>query len=153
MSFQKRLKKIIGQERYDFLREHIYINALKIKQVLNGQNIYFRPVKGFPLEPYGEERYGGYYIYDKLLNEKSIVYSCGIGEDISFDQALIKKIGCKVFAFDPDKRAQRFVKAHGLEEDESFLYFPYAISAIGGGYSFSWRKQNRFERWIRFFSI
>lgn len=37
-------------------------------------------------------KYGGFYICDKYINEKSIIYSFGIGEDISFDETVITGI-------------------------------------------------------------
>lgn len=36
--------------------------------------------------------YGGFYVNPDLLNSSSIVYSIGIGEDISFDLDVIKTI-------------------------------------------------------------
>jgi FkbM family methyltransferase len=39
------------------------------------------------------------------------VYSAGIGEDISFDEALIGRAGCSVHAFDPTPRALKYVAA------------------------------------------
>jgi len=44
--------------------------------------------------------YGGWTFDLRLLNASSIVYSVGIGTDMSFDLSLIKTIGCDVHAFD-----------------------------------------------------
>lgn len=59
---------------------------------------------------YGGKNYGGFSIDDKKLSETSIVYSFGIGEDISFDNDLMTKFGCHIFAFDPTPRAQHYVE-------------------------------------------
>ena len=50
-----------------------------------------------------------------FLNQDSIVYSAGVGEDISFDLNLHYKTGCKIYLIDPTARA----KAH-FEEVKSF---------------------------------
>jgi FkbM family methyltransferase len=50
-------------------------------------------------------RYGGWTVPVQLLNEGSICYCFGAGEDISFDVALIKRFGCQVYTFDPTPRS------------------------------------------------
>jgi FkbM family methyltransferase len=50
--------------------------------------------------------YGGWYVPKNMkLNEKSIVYSGGVGEDMSFDLLLNDKYDCKMFLIDPTSRA------------------------------------------------
>lgn len=48
-----------------------------------------------------------------MLDEKSICYSAGAGEDITFDEALIEKVGCDVYIIDPTPRAIKFVQNIG----------------------------------------
>jgi FkbM family methyltransferase len=51
-------------------------------------------------------QYGGWWIPRQIaLNENSVVYSGGIGEDMSFDVKLQSKYGCTVVCIDPTKRA------------------------------------------------
>ena len=45
--------------------------------------------------------YGGWNILSGTLDPQSIVYSLGVGQDISFDVSIIECYGCKVYAFDP----------------------------------------------------
>jgi FkbM family methyltransferase len=53
------------------------------------------------MEKLGTE-YGGWHVPINMeLNENSIVYSAGVGEDISFDILLQKKYNCKIFLIDP----------------------------------------------------
>lgn len=66
-----------------------------------------------PCERFGSA-YGGWTICPVGLNEKTIVYSLGIGEDITFDLDLIEKFGCQVFAFDPTPRSLEWLKAQEL---------------------------------------
>ena len=50
--------------------------------------------------------YGGYLLPENIkLDSNSIVYSIGIGEDISFDATLSAKYNCKVYMFDPTPRS------------------------------------------------
>lgn len=51
--------------------------------------------------------YGGWLLpKNTILNEKSIVYSGGIGEDMSFDIKLVSKYKCNVFLIDPTLKAK-----------------------------------------------
>ena len=50
--------------------------------------------------------YGGWIIpTNAKLNEHSIVYSGGVGEDISFDLALNTKYGCHMYLIDPTQKS------------------------------------------------
>ena len=57
------------------------------------------------MEKFGTN-YGGWYIPKNInLNENSIVYSGGVGEDMSFDLLLNNKYNCKLILIDPTSRA------------------------------------------------
>ena len=49
--------------------------------------------------------YGGWIIPQGRLNENSVCYLVGAGEDISFDLGVAAKYGCPVHIFDPTPRA------------------------------------------------
>ena len=52
--------------------------------------------------------YGGWIIPKNInLNENSIVYSGGVGEDISFDIKLQTKYGCNIILIDPTEKARK----------------------------------------------
>ena len=55
---------------------------------------------------------GGWTIPREFLNEHSICYCVGCGEDITFDLELIRKYSCAVFAFDPTPRSIAHVAKH-----------------------------------------
>lgn len=79
------------------------------------------------LERFGSE-YGGYVLPVGLIDSDWICYSCGLGEDASFDVALIERFGCSVFAFDPTPRAA--VVGQELERRQPrFRFFPYGVAA------------------------
>jgi FkbM family methyltransferase len=55
--------------------------------------------------------YGGYGVALERLAPGALVYSFGLGEDISFDLALLERLDCKIFGFDPTPRSIAWVKA------------------------------------------
>lgn len=51
--------------------------------------------------------YGGWFIPDDIkLNENSVVYSVGVGEDVSFDLKLQMLTNCNILLIDPTHRAK-----------------------------------------------
>lgn len=64
------------------------------------------------------------------LSDESIVYSFGVGEDISFDLSLIEKYGLKVFAFDPTPRSKSWLRAQKLPRQ--FHFFELGIADYDG---------------------
>lgn len=70
------------------------------------------------------------------INQNSIVYSFGIGHDISWDLALIERFGCQIHAFDPTPRSLDWIKVQKISSlfrvnpvglahfDGSILFYP-----------------------------
>jgi len=65
------------------------------------------------------------------LGPESIVYSGGIGSDISFEHALVQKFRCNVFLLDPSPTG---VKTMALEENKipQFHFLPLALAGFTG---------------------
>jgi len=78
--------------------------------------------------------YGGWFISPINLNENSIVYSFGAGEDISFDLSLIEKFGLSVYVFDPTPKSIDFVKRQNLPG--KFHFKEYGIADFDGNIKF-----------------
>lgn len=74
--------------------------------------------------------YGGFYLCPEILDENSIVYSFGIGEDISFDNAVNNNIGCHVFGFDPTPKSIKWIKTQRIHE--KFHFYEFGISNKSG---------------------
>jgi len=74
--------------------------------------------------------YGGYAVIPAALGAESIVYSFGVGTDISFDEALIALRGVTVHAFDPTPRSVEWVKAQSLPEQ--FVFHAWGIADFDG---------------------
>ena len=69
---------------------------------------------------------GNYYLDSRVpITEKSIVYSIGILNDISFDLCLQKKYGCKIFMYDPTPLSKKFMQKH--KRNELLIYSPIGV--------------------------
>ncbi len=79
-------------------------------------------------------KHAGFFIIPELLNSNSVVYSFGIGEDISFDRELIAKYGCAVYGFDPTPKSIEWVK--NSNTPHKFHFLPYGISNKTGSATF-----------------
>ena len=68
--------------------------------------------------------YGGWLIPKNIsLNENSIVYSGGAGEDISFDLKLQDKYNCWIIIIDPTKRAvKHYEEVQQFYKDKNFKF-------------------------------
>jgi len=82
-------------------------------------------------EWYGSS-YGGFYIIPRFLNDSSIVYSFGIGKDISFDLKCMKIHNCHIYAFDPTPISIEFIKNQKLPD--LFHFHEYGIGASSAGF-------------------
>ena len=69
--------------------------------------------------------YGGWTVYTHLLKPNSIVYSFGIGEDISFDLALIQATGVSIHAFDPTPKSMKWL------EQQSYIHPNFHSYGVG----------------------
>lgn len=65
------------------------------------------------------------------LNAKSVIYSGGVGSDISFEHELVRRFGCEVVLLDPSPTG---VKTMALPENNipQFRYFPLALAGSTG---------------------
>ncbi len=97
--------------------------------VLLGRDLMFKKELEVSSEFHGTS-YGGFAILKNSLDENSVVLSCGIGEDASFDMALIEKYGCSIHAFDPTPKSIAWVKA--TISDPRFIFHEYAVSDTDG---------------------
>lgn len=70
--------------------------------------------------------YGGWIVPLGLLQPGSRVYSGGIGEDATFDLAIIERLGAEVFAFDPTPRAIAHVAAFA-DREPRFRFLPVGL--------------------------
>jgi FkbM family methyltransferase len=101
-----------------------------IARALVGRDVYFRPQVSAKKELHGGRPlsgYGSWTICPEGIIPQSIVYSIGVGDDISFEVSLIRSFGLStVFAFDPTPTAISWLSAQNVPEE--FRLFQYAIA-------------------------
>jgi FkbM family methyltransferase len=108
---------------------NLLLRELKyLKDVLIGKESYF-PIQIKIKKEWMESEYGGFYIVPTLLNKNSIVYSFGVGEDASFDEDIINKVGCPVYCFDPTPKSKIFIEKH---LSDKLLFFDVGVASYDG---------------------
>lgn len=108
-------------------------NARNFYLFLIGKSLYLKRTVKLDHEWFGNE-YGGFYVYPNYLDENSIIYSFGIGEDISFDLQLINTFNCKVYGFDPTPKSINWIKSQ--EICRLFYFSDYGIGKQTGMVTF-----------------
>jgi FkbM family methyltransferase len=68
------------------------------------------------------------------LSEHSVIYSFGVGEDISFDLQLIQKFGSIVHAFDPTPRSIEWIAMQSVSSN--FHFHPFGVAHYDGSCNF-----------------
>lgn len=84
-------------------------------------------------------------IVTRGLRSDAVIYSGGVGEDITFEQELIRRFGVRIHIFDPAPVAERTIS---LAHSDGLLFKPIGLAAssaakfsIGGGTASStWLK-------------
>lgn len=89
-------------------------------------NLHRRIAYSGPSEWLGTQ-YGGHALAVQAIGPKPLVYSFGIGEDISFDLQMIERFGATVHAFDPTPKSINWLKTQNLPDS-----FHYQALGIGG---------------------
>lgn len=79
--------------------------------------------------------YGHHAVLTSRLGPGSVVYSFGLGLDISFDLELIARSGARLWGFDPTPRSIAFVKAQALPPE--FTLCEYGVAGHDGIVSFA----------------
>jgi FkbM family methyltransferase len=100
-----------------------------IFKLIAGREILNWGLMKLPVKWFGNVN-AGFYVADDKFSDKTIIYSFGIGEDVSFDEALIESFGCTVYAFDPTPKTKEFLSKKGTSN--RFLFFDYGLYNLNG---------------------
>lgn len=87
---------------------------------------------GYELVMFGDRSRGlQWTICPRGLNANSVVYSGGVGDDISFEHEVVRRFGCTVVLCDPSPAG---LKTMALQENKipQFRFFPVALAARSG---------------------
>jgi FkbM family methyltransferase len=101
----------------------------RLRNIAFGRDLFVRPDVLEQCQFFGSA-YGGWFVATHGLGPESVVYSFGIGEDASFDVAMIEAWGVSVDAFDPTPRCAAWVDAQRMPG--SFVFHPYGLADKDG---------------------
>ena len=78
--------------------------------------------------------YGGWCVCPDGLNRQSVVYSFGVGQDISWDLAMIDRFGVTVHAFDPTPKSIRWIAEQKLPASAvgKFVFHEHGLADYDG---------------------
>ena len=111
------------------IMKRIYRKIKRIIKVILGKDFFIKPDFICDYKRFGSQ-YGGWDVIYGELNSDSVIYSFGVGEDASFDLALIKKLGVIIHAFDPTPKSITWVKDQNFPK--SFIMHEYGIADFDG---------------------
>lgn len=101
---------------------------MNLKRLMNqclGKDLFYFPEAIPSTETLGTV-YGGHSVLTDAIKGEPILYSFGVGEDISFDLEMIERFDAQIFACDPTPRAVKFLGDQVLPE--KFTFKPVAVS-------------------------
>lgn len=81
------------------------------------------------------EHIGSSWVTGGGLSSNSVIYSFGVGEDVSWDMALIEKYNLKVHAFDPTPKSIAWLKEQKLPKH--FIFHAYGVGPHDGTQHFA----------------
>jgi hypothetical protein len=114
-----------------------YLRLLRrLPAVLSGRDAFFRPTAGCRghVERFGAG-YGAWSIVTDKIGPDSVVYSFGVGEDVSFDLDLMNRYGLCVHIFDPTPKSIEWVRSQHFSDQ--VLFHEYGLAAVDGEISFN----------------
>jgi FkbM family methyltransferase len=121
------LKKLANQKIQNI---RSYLRKIRLRLCIDPKKVnHLKPTINCKKRWYGSS-YGGFFVNPDLLNEDSIVYSFGIGKDISFDRKIISKHKCQVFGFDPTPKSIEYIRS--LSKEPLFSFYDFGISTQTG---------------------
>jgi FkbM family methyltransferase len=122
------------------LPKRVYASLKRRYGVLRGRDLLCRAQIESEFITVGNAR-ACWRVVPELLSESSVVYSIGVGTDISFDLELIEKFGLCVQAFDPTPRSIEWIRSQTLPD--KFVFHPYGVASLDGACQFNPPKDPR----------
>ncbi|MGH9607930.1 MAG: FkbM family methyltransferase [Terracidiphilus sp.] len=107
--------------------------AKRAVRLLRGQDAQYR-LDVRPGKRHIGSIYGGWTIIPDLLKSSSVVYSIGVGNDISFDRELIRSFGLTVHGFDPSPTAIDWVASQ--HTPANYVFHPWGLGPADGSADF-----------------
>lgn len=112
----------------------LFTKVLRARKVLVGRDFYQARQHNCSRMTFGR-RYAEWTFCPDLLDEHSVIYSFGVGEDVSFDLMMIEHFHLHIQAFDPSPRSIDWVQEQNFTE--AFHFHPFGLAAQDGSITFS----------------
>ena len=74
--------------------------------------------------------YGGWWVRPDWMDADAVVFSVGLGFDVSFDLAMIERFGCLVHGFDPTPKSTEWLRRQTLPPQ--FRYYELGLADYDG---------------------
>jgi FkbM family methyltransferase len=129
MQMIKRFLSPAGREKYSDIYKYVTERLPRLYDQIVGKDLRYFPQIWIRNEHLGS-RYDGKQVCTDYINPDSVVYSFGIGRDISFDLALIERFGVNVYAFDPTPISKDWLSKQQLPE--RFHFFDFGVADYDG---------------------
>ena len=125
----KRFLTPAGREKYSDIRKYVVERIPRLFDQIVGRDLRYFPQIRCRKEHIGS-RYEGKCVCLDNITPDSIVYSFGIGCDISFDLTMIERFGVNVYAFDPTSVSKEWLKTQNLPNE--FHFFDCGVADYDG---------------------
>jgi FkbM family methyltransferase len=107
----------------------LFTNALRFRKVLLGRDFYISKQINLTKKKFGNIN-ASWTIIDESLTSDSVVYSFGVGTDISFDLEMINHYNTIIHAFDPTPKSIQWLKTQKISD--KFVFHPFGIASKNG---------------------
>jgi FkbM family methyltransferase len=87
---------------------------------------------------------GNYYLDASRVKSDDIVYSCGVGKNICFDEELHKTFGCDVYMFDPTPIATDYMAQQ--KNRPYFKFYPWGVWIKNQAMKFHYKFEDKDEK-------
>lgn len=125
---------LVGDRRY--LRLYYgKVRFLRLVNQLRGRDLWTRVEVHVPKQEHGSGVGSSWVLCPRGLNSGSVVYSFGVGFNVSSDLSLIDTFNLNVYAFDPTRRALAWIASQELAPNFHFL--PYGLADYDGTATFN----------------
>jgi FkbM family methyltransferase len=111
----------------------LLFNPRRVVKTLLGKDFFLQVDTRIPHERFGSD-YGGWNVVTDTIHSGSVIYSFGIGHDVSFDVQMMQRFGVTIHGFDPTPGSIAWVENNRLPEQ--FVLHRYGLAAADGDVTF-----------------
>ncbi len=109
--------------------DNIVNNTPRVFKFLRGKNLFFLLDHSCRRLNLGN-RFASFTVSTEAISPKNIIYSFGIGNDISFDLEMIRRFDVVIFAFDPTPKSIQWLEKQDVPNQ--FKAFPCGLANYNG---------------------